>query len=237
MAHSGNTNWVKINRSIFDNALWRDSEPFDRRSAWIDLILMANHTDGEFIASGEIIKIPRGSLFTSIEHLGARWNWTNKRVRAYLDVLIRLNMVTRKGTHRGTLISLINYDIYQGQGQTEGIPKGTPEGTPEGTSEGTPEGIRTRIEEIENEEESKEAPTIVYPYRVDRLGREIPEGMYEEDDYDESRSSADTGNDSRQLDVSESTPRSRVQQLRDILRGISTLPGGGSPTGDSQCDS
>lgn len=229
MAHSGNTNWVKINRSIFDNALWRDSEPFDRRSAWIDLILMANHTDGEFIASGEIIKIPRGSLFTSIEHLGARWNWTNKRVRAYLDALIRLNMVTRKGTHRGTLISLVNYDIYQGQGQTEGIPKGTPEGAPEGQTEGTPEGIRTRIEEeIENEEEREEAPHLG-GWVIDEQGR------YEWDDT--ARSSYDFSNDSRQLDIPQSTPRSRVEQLRNLLRGISTLPGAGSPTGDSECDS
>ena len=229
MAHSGNTNWVKINRSIFDNALWRDSEPFDRRSAWIDLILMANHTDGEFIASGEIIKIPRGSLFTSSEHLGARWNWTNKRVRAYLDVLIRLNMVTRKGTHRGTLISLINYDIYQGQGQTEGIPKGTPEGTPEGISEGTPEGIRTRIEEeIENDKEGEEAPHLG-GWVLDEQGR------YEWDDT--ARSSYDFSNDSRQLDIPQSTPRSRVEQLRNLLRGISTIPGAGSPTGDSECDS
>ena len=217
MAHNGNSNWVKINRSIFDNALWRDSEPFDRRSAWIDLILMANHTDGEFIASGEIIKIPRGSLFTSIEHLGARWNWSNKRVRAYLDMLIRLNMVTRKGTHRGTLISLINYDIYQGQGQTEGIPEGTPEGTPEGQTEGTPEGIRTRIkEEYKNEKEGEEAP-LPEEWGVDE--EEVDE------QYDTTGSDPDPGYDSRQLDVPQEPPRSRVEQLRNLLYGLGTIPG------------
>lgn len=213
MAHNGNSNWVKINRSIFDNALWRDSEPFDRRSAWIDLILMANHTDGEFIASGEIIKIPRGSLFTSIEHLGARWNWSNKRVRAYLDMLIRLNMVTRKGTHRGTLISLINYDIYQGQGQTEGIPEGISEGTPEGQTEGIPEGIRTRIEEYKNEKED--------PPRGEWVMDEEEE-VYEND---ETGGNPNSGYDSRQLDVPQSPPRSRVEQIRNLLYGLGTIPG------------
>lgn len=137
-----NSNWVKLNRSIFDNELWLRNEPFDYRSAWVDLILLANHEDGNVVVMGEVIKVPRGSHFTSAQHLANRWHWSRKKVRAYLNVLFELGMVVLWGTHRGTLISLVKYDDYQGRGPAED----TSEGTPEGTSEGT----QTRIEEYKN---------------------------------------------------------------------------------------
>lgn len=34
--------WVKIHRAIEDSGIWQHKEPFDKRSAWIDLIMMAN---------------------------------------------------------------------------------------------------------------------------------------------------------------------------------------------------
>ena len=35
--------WISIYRQIQDNWIWKSKEPFDKRSAWIDLLLMVNH--------------------------------------------------------------------------------------------------------------------------------------------------------------------------------------------------
>ena len=37
--------WVCTHRKICEHWLWKDENPFDKRSAWIDLIMMANHED------------------------------------------------------------------------------------------------------------------------------------------------------------------------------------------------
>lgn len=228
MAHNGNLNWVKINRSIFDNFLWKKNTPFDVRSAWIDLILLANHEDGQFMTSrGELIKIPRGSHFTSTRSLAERWHWNRDTVSRYIRTLVDAEMLTQTATHSGTLLSLVNYDNYQGGAATDHATHRAADHTADHTAEYATDHARTRIEEDKNDKEGEEAPNLG-GWVLDEQGR------YEWDDT--ARSSIDFGNDRRQLDVSQGTERSRVQQLRDLLYGITIVPGGGSATGDSECD-
>ena len=80
MASKDKHGWVKISRDILNNILWLSEEPFDVRSAWIDLILMVNHEDAEFLTRrGEIVKIPRGSTLTSIRKLSLRYSSSPQR--------------------------------------------------------------------------------------------------------------------------------------------------------------
>ena len=106
--------WVKIHRKILDNILWKDSEPFDKRSAFIDLILMANHKESA-VFNGTTIQwnVPAGSFWTSIRTLSERWHWTKGKVANYLRTLEALDMVHTKRTANGTLLSLVKYEVYQ----------------------------------------------------------------------------------------------------------------------------
>lgn len=213
-----NSNWIKLYRSIFDNDLWLAEEPFDRRSAWIDLILLANHKDGHFINSkGVLIKVPRGSHFTSTRVLADRWHWSRGKVDRYLRLLCETQSVTLTVTASGTLISLVNYDDYQGGRATNST---TNEATSDTTNEATnePQMIPEQEykEEYKNEEEGEEAPL------PEELGVDEEEV---DEQYDETGGSSDVGDDRGQLDVSKNTPRSRVEQLRDILHGLGTIPG------------
>lgn len=239
MAH--NSNWIKLYRQIFDSQIWNVKEPFDIRSAWIDLILLANHKDGKVIISGELIKVPRGAHFTSVQHLAARWKWSIKRVRGYLKLLEKAEMVTVVGTHRGTLVTIVNYDDYQGRGQTEGTPHGTSEGTPEGISEGTSEGTQTRNKEIKNDKEGKEAlsSSVDCPWWHD----DYEDGKDDDDDYwnevnddDERRSEECIPDDRRELDVPTRT-FNYADKVRKLIYGIERLSDPRGGTGDSECDS
>lgn len=110
--------WIKLYRSIWETPIWESKEPFDRRSAWIDLMLMANHEDKDMVLPTGVIKVHVGQLFTSVRHLAKRWNWSEGRVRRYLNTLVVLEMIYVDGTPNGSLLTLINYGKYQIQRHT-----------------------------------------------------------------------------------------------------------------------
>lgn len=138
--------WIKLFRKILDNIIWKSPEPYDRRSAWVELILLANHEPNEFLNSkGKPIKVDTGQCFTSIDMLANKFHWSKNKVRRYLRLLDELDMCHSCGTTDGTLLTLVNYRVYQGERHTGGTTDGTPNETPDGTPYGTADGTRTRI--------------------------------------------------------------------------------------------
>ena len=149
MATKKGRGWIKLHRKIIDCVIWSSPEPFDKRSAWIDLLLMANHEQRTImLADGTSQIIQAGQCFTSLEHLAERWFWSRNKVRRYLAVLSAQGMVTTTGTRRGTLLTIENWRIYQQNGGsvfTDG-PSGGPSDEPlGGPSDDTPGESRTRI--------------------------------------------------------------------------------------------
>lgn len=106
--------WIKVYRQIQDNALWKSDSPFDYRSAWIDLIMMANVKQKEVLYRGQTTVVKRGDVYTSIRKLAARWHWSTGKVSRYLNNLVKLEMVKKiKSTKSATLLTLINYEDFQ----------------------------------------------------------------------------------------------------------------------------
>lgn len=106
--------WVIIDRKLYDNEIWKNPEPFCRRAAWIDLILMVNHEDAEVtFKGGQKVKVPRGSTYTSYRHLADRWHWSIGKVQRFLSYLTDTQSVTLTGTPSGTLLSLVKYEDFQ----------------------------------------------------------------------------------------------------------------------------
>ena len=109
-----NRGFIKLFRKIEDNPLWlNDNEPFCKRSAWVDLILLANHKDNSFVMGLQKMHIKRGQKWTSSKKLAERWGWSPKRVLNYLRFLETEGMIYLEVTNRGLLITLVNYSVYQ----------------------------------------------------------------------------------------------------------------------------
>ena len=150
MAKKKDTGWIRLSRSILDSEIWRDDEPFDYRSAWIDLILMMNFEDKTFVTRhNAIIDIKRGSTFTSIQHLSDRWHWSRGKVRRYITLLKKLGMIEFCGTADGTLLTLVNYRKYQDVRRTDGSADGSADGS--------------RLNNIKNEKERKRRASAPVP--------------------------------------------------------------------------
>lgn len=111
--------WISIHRKILECDIWANNEPFDMRSAWIDLLLLANHEDVEIVFDYEPFTVKRGQFLTSVRKLGARWSWSKNRVLKYLRLLESLNMIERHSNNQRTLITIVKYDIYQGHRDTD----------------------------------------------------------------------------------------------------------------------
>ena len=105
--------YIKLHRQIQDCEIWTSTEPFDIRSAWIDLLMLANHEDKHTLFDYKPLTIKRGQYLTSVRQLGARWSWSKNRVLKYLRLLENLKMIERESTNQRTLITVVNYGVYQ----------------------------------------------------------------------------------------------------------------------------
>lgn len=105
--------WICIHRKIRECDIWDYDEPFSRRDAWIDLLLLANHRDKDTIFDGNRITIKRGQYLTSVRKLSKEWHWGKDKTLKYLRLLEQCEMITREADSRRTLITIVNYSIYQ----------------------------------------------------------------------------------------------------------------------------
>jgi len=139
-----NKGWITLHRKIQDCWIWEESEPFDRRSAWIDLLLLANHEDAKVFFDGDLITVQRGQRITSIRKLAERWKWSRTKVTKFLDILEKDGMISRKSDTKKTLLTIENYGIYQDVASPEKPQKGHREAT-EKTQKSTNNNDKTMI--------------------------------------------------------------------------------------------
>ena len=95
------TSWISLHREIQKHWLWAD-KPFSKGQAWIDMLLLANHSDNKFLLGNELIEIKEGSFVTSELKLMERWGWGKSKTRAFLDLLQSDSMIVKKTDHKKT---------------------------------------------------------------------------------------------------------------------------------------
>lgn len=74
---------------------------------------MVNHADNKTMIDGKLVTVKRGQRITSLRKLGDRWNWSLTKVDAFLKLLEEDKMIVLKKDTKKTLITIVNYDIYQ----------------------------------------------------------------------------------------------------------------------------
>lgn len=105
--------FVLIHRKIRECVIWDSDEPFDRRSAWLELIMRCNHSDKEILFDGKPIVVKRGQFITSVRKLAEIWRWDKDKTLKYLRLLEQCGMIHKVSDSRKTLITLVNFDDYQ----------------------------------------------------------------------------------------------------------------------------
>lgn len=91
--------------------------------------MSANHSDNKMLFDGSLILIKRGQFITSIRKLSTKWKWSSTKVTAFLDTLENDQMIKRESDTKKTLISVINYGLYQDNTSEKKTPKRQSEDT------------------------------------------------------------------------------------------------------------
>lgn len=153
--------WIKLYRQIQECPIWY-SERFSKGQAWVDLLLLANHRDKKIIFNGEMMIIKRGQYITSTVKLAEKWKWNRKTVTSFLKLLECEHMIERMSDNTKTLITIVNYEIYQ----SESICDGQPIGQANGHDNGQPVGqqmdnpLDNPLDTNKNDKNDKEYITV-----------------------------------------------------------------------------
>lgn len=169
------TGWVKIERALMNTIVWNYEEPFDDRSAYIDLRLRANYVEKDCRSkkSRDVIHVKENELMTSYGHLADRWHWSKNKVIRYLKMLEEGGLIKLTSYAIGTVISLENIDKIMKQrnadGYADGYADGTAHRTDHGNAHGNADGLRLKkerkdkkVKENKKNQEAAQRPADCY---------------------------------------------------------------------------
>ena len=84
--------------------------------------MMVNHEDNKILIDNELMEVKRGSCITSIRQLCEKWGWSNTKVRNFLNLLAKDNMLIVQSDTKKTILTVVNYSKYQDINDTKTTP-------------------------------------------------------------------------------------------------------------------
>jgi hypothetical protein len=117
-----NANWFKVSREVFFHEL-SDDKPWNKLSAWLYLVSMASHEMHSVVLRGHSHLVRRGQCAVALGDLAKKYGWEKAKVQRFLGYLVRKGMVMTSGDISCTVISLVNYEKWQGNCQPVRTPK------------------------------------------------------------------------------------------------------------------
>ena len=160
--------WIKLHRNILDNWLWQE-KPFDKRSAWIDILLMVNHENKKTLLGNELTTVERGSKITSVRKLCERWGWSNTKVKNFLSLLEKDNMIAVKSDSKKTTLTVVNYCYYQDKSDTKNDTRTTQE-RQSSDSKTTREHTNKNVKNVKNVKNDKKLYKDIVEYLNEMVG-------------------------------------------------------------------
>lgn len=100
--------YIKLYRSMKDWEWYQDS---NTKVVFLHLLLNASLKDSRFMG----YEVPRGSLVIGRRKLAKELNITERAVRTALKHLKMTNEVTIKATNRFSIVTVVNWESYQGR--------------------------------------------------------------------------------------------------------------------------
>ncbi len=157
--------WVKVYRSLLSDPIIFDL-PATHFKIFVVMLLMANRESNDWTYRGHSYHCEPGQLWTSAEQLAKRCGKgiSARIVRRALGSMQRAGVVTKQGSYLGTLITIVNWELYQGQLDEGGKPKGKVKGKGKVKPKSKKRSTNKKdiyIQEIEKEYKEKESASIV----------------------------------------------------------------------------
>ncbi len=142
--------WVKVHRKTLENPLLKNPKLF---TLWMYLLLRANHTDAKAMIGNKVIGLKRGQFLTGRKVLSEALDIPETTLERLLGVLESEQQIGQQKLTKYRLISILNYDLYQGDGQQTDNKR-----TTNGQQTDTDKNVKN------NKNEKKEGKASAIPY-------------------------------------------------------------------------
>ena len=139
--------YIKLSRALKDSQIWNE-EPFSRGQAWVDLLMFTAFKDHSFRVRGNKVRVKRGQCGLSQLTMAQRWRWSRGKVRRFLKDLEEEEMIVQEAGHLTTLITICNFERFQGDG--------TADDTTDLPTDGTADGQQTDSRRYTKKKDKKE---------------------------------------------------------------------------------
>jgi hypothetical protein len=153
------TGWIRLPRALLEHALWTDTpQPWLR--TWIYILLRANWKSTRWFDGRETIDVPAGCFITSLAKLSRETRNTLQNTRSALAFLNNNTMIETQSNTRWTLIKVLKWHVYGGEGEPSNTAKGAVDNreiTPGLTDEQHPPQQQSKNLRIKNQERKKNA--------------------------------------------------------------------------------
>jgi len=108
--------WIKLHRKIRNSQMYRNLNS-KQRDVLIQILLLANHEENEWVWGNDIFKCKTGQFVTSLQSLTNRCAKDVKvqSVRTSLLILEKWSFLTNKSTKTGRLITICKWEAYQNE--------------------------------------------------------------------------------------------------------------------------
>lgn len=108
------SNWIKLNRKLFEKPIWLNSTP-EQKVILITLLGMVNHTETQWEWEGQQYTCKPGQKVTSLENIREKCGKgiTIQNVRTAINRFEKLQFLTNQSTKTGRLITIVNWEKYQ----------------------------------------------------------------------------------------------------------------------------
>ena len=110
---------LPVSRKFFKNFLWNENRVFSKAEAYLDLIQTAKYKESTVIVNGKVVNLKRGQLAISRRFLEKKWKWGSTKVLNFLNMLKSLDMANHETIHGQTILTLCNYETYNGSETTK----------------------------------------------------------------------------------------------------------------------
>ncbi len=118
--------WIKLFRRLSCSPMWMNTTPH-QKTIFMTLLLTATHEPHKTFFCGREILLKPGQVSTSIQGLCKLSGplITEQNVRTALKKFKNMNFLTCESTKQGTLVTIVNWDKYQGKNTTPNTPVNT----------------------------------------------------------------------------------------------------------------
>jgi hypothetical protein len=104
--------WIKLYRELLNNKIWKE-KPYTRGQSWIDMLLRCNHTCVQMSPKHQGIWVLRGQFLSSNVKLAEAWGWDEKKVRRFMDYLVKEIMVKYFPYTKFTIYEIVKFAELQ----------------------------------------------------------------------------------------------------------------------------